>query len=104
MSKRDPKKSSFFRMRLSPEDLSRLTSLAEEAGVNRPTLIRSLINNKRLRSVFDKKTVIELKRIGVNLNQITKKINADARHSESELLSENLNDIRRILRDIESKM
>lgn len=75
-------------IRISEEEKNVIFEKSRCAGFNScSTYMRFVALNRRIVAVADIKTVIELRRIGNNLNQITKKINTNS--SESEILKLN---------------
>ncbi len=67
------------------EMLIQLMAYANQSGAD---VIRDIVFRERLLQpripLLDQKTYAELKRIGTNLNQIAKKLNADAKASATE--------------------
>jgi hypothetical protein len=75
-----------FRLNLREEEmLTQLMSYTEKSAAE---VIRDIVFRERLLKpkipALDQKTYGELKRIGINLNQIAKKLNANARAPETE--------------------
>jgi hypothetical protein len=75
-----------FRMTEREEEmLIQLMAYANQSGAD---VIRDIVFRERLLQpkipLLDQKTYAELKRIGTNLNQIAKKLNADAKASATE--------------------
>ena len=67
------------------EMLIQLMAYSNQSGAD---VIRDIVFRERLLQpripLLDQKTYAELKRIGTNLNQIAKKLNANAKESEKE--------------------
>ena len=75
-----------FRLNQREEEmLIRLMAYTEKSGAD---VIRDLVFKERILKPkipkLDQKTYGELKRIGINLNQVAKKLNANARAAEKE--------------------
>lgn len=70
-----------FTVRLSPAELKQLEALAVTCGKAPAVLVRDKVFSGRFpeskTARLDRDTYIELKRIGVNLNQMAKKANAN---------------------------
>jgi hypothetical protein len=73
----------YFHMRLTSGELAKLEDLAAAARATKSQVVRTLIAqqaplkpNPPARSIFDHKALIELSKIGNNINQIAKALNA----------------------------
>ena len=100
MSKR--KREIDFHVYLSEEENQILENLCKRLRVNRSVLIRALILGKRLVEappVDYKQFIIELRRVGTNLNQLTAKANSIGFIDRAEC-REVLSDIRSLESDI----
>lgn len=64
-----------IRARFSQEEKAQAISRAKAEGVTLSTLLRKSVLCERIVSKTDIQTVFELKKIGANLNQLTKHIN-----------------------------
>lgn len=84
----EKKKRKVRKIRFSDEEWERLEELAEQANTNRSAFARSAIFGYKLFSKVDVETVTELRRIGVNLNQIAKRMNVEGRVIAEEKLRE----------------
>ncbi|WP_462265727.1 plasmid mobilization protein [Mucilaginibacter sp.] len=66
--------------RLTPAELEQLNQLAEACGIAPSVLVRQKLFTGRFpqpkAARLDRDAYLELKKIGVNLNQLTKKVNA----------------------------
>jgi Bacterial mobilisation protein (MobC) len=87
-------------VRFTPEELTQLEALAEEAGRARSTYLREAGLKTRFRSRIDGAAFAALGRIGNNLNQLTRAANAARRAELSRRLSEVLDELRRALKEI----
>lgn len=101
-------KSEYARMtlRLNKEDYERLKRMSEVSGQRMSTIIRSLINQKEIPivcSVNEKDILYNLRRIGININQIATKANMSGTvdrvrlNNEISDLREQMNEISTIL-------
>jgi hypothetical protein len=75
-----------FHFRLSGAENAKLGDLAASARMTKSEAMRYLLNNQAplkpnppARSIFDNKALVELSRIGNNINQIAKSLNAHDR-------------------------
>ena len=73
--------------RFSVEELEKLNRKMEVAGITFSEYSRKCLLNKKIDSKYDRDTVIQLRRIGNNLNQIAKRINT----SDKEIQNQNYN-------------
>lgn len=78
----DEQRSTWFpRLRATPAELSYVEDMANRAGVSLPEFCRRAIMGQRIhsrRADVNERTLAELNRIGVNLNQIAHRLNARA--------------------------
>ena len=91
-----------FHVYLSKEENQILENLCRRLRVNRSVLIRALILGKRLVEappVDYKQFIIELRRVGTNLNQLTAKANSIG-FIDSDECRAVLNDVRSLEADI----
>ena len=91
-----------FHVYLNEEENKILENLCKRLGVNRSVLIRALILGKRLVEappVDYKQFIIELRRVGTNLNQLTAKANSIGYINADECRAV-LNDVRKLEADI----
>ncbi len=69
-----------FTVRLTEEEMDRLVMLARQCGMAPAVLIRDKVFKGKFpearAAVIDRETFLELKKIGVNLNQLTHKVNS----------------------------
>lgn len=76
---RDPlpekKKRKIRKIRFSDEEWERLGELAKQANTNKSDFTRQAVFDKKVVPKVDVEAVRELRRIGVNLNQIAKRMN-----------------------------
>lgn len=74
MTTTKPKKLTLDRVnfRLTPDDSNKLKELAALSGKGYSDIFRDLLHGRRLNSIQDKQVLVELKRIGNNLNQAVK--------------------------------
>ncbi len=63
-------------IRLTAEEKEALKKKAEQANLSMTDYILRCSSRKKLRVVNMSKVIVEMKRVGNNLNQITRKINA----------------------------
>ena len=77
---RDKKLSRRFIFRLSEDELTMLNKAAEACGQASGTIVRAKLFRGKFPEAktarLDLQTFIELKKIGVNLNQLTRKVNS----------------------------
>jgi len=94
-----------FTFRLNQREEEMLIQLMAYANKSGAEVIREIVFKDRLLQpkipVLDQHTYGELKRIGINLNQIAKKLNANARAAETE---KTINELKVILNKILSKL
>ena len=91
-----------FHVYLNEEEKQILENLCSKLRVNRSVLIRALILGKRLVEappVDYKQFIIELRRVGTNLNQLTAKANSIGYINSDECRAV-LNDVRSLEADI----
>lgn len=76
----------FFNLRLTVSEMAKLEDLAAAARMTKSQVVRALIErqaplkpNPPARSIFDHKALVELSRIGNNINQIAKTLNSHDR-------------------------
>jgi hypothetical protein len=76
-----------FTFRLNEREEKWLTHLTSYSDRSKADVIRDLVFKKRILKpkipVLDQKTYGELKRIGTNVNQVAKKLNANAKVTET---------------------
>lgn len=69
-----------FTIRLTEEEMDRLVLLARQCGKSPAVVIRDKVFKGKFpeprAAVIDRETFLELKKIGVNLNQLTHKVNS----------------------------
>jgi Bacterial mobilisation protein (MobC) len=77
---RDKKLSQRFIFRLTEDEQNRISRAAEACGIASGTLVRTKLFKGRFpepkTAKLDLNTFLELRKIGVNLNQLTKKVNS----------------------------
>ena len=91
-----------FHVYLNEDENQILENLCKKLRVNRSVLIRALILGKRLVEappIDYKQFIIELRRVGTNLNQLTAKANS-IRYIDSNECRNVLNEIRSLEADI----
>ena len=86
-----------FTFRMNEREEKFLIQLMRYSNQSGAEVIRDIVFKERLLQpkipVLDQKTYSELKRIGTNINQIAKKLNADAKASETEKTINELNNM-----------
>jgi len=84
----EDKRSIRFTFRMTEREEEMLIQLMRYSNQSGAEVIRDIVFKERLLQpkipVLDQKTYAELKRIGTNINQIAKKLNADAKASGTE--------------------
>jgi hypothetical protein len=88
-------------IRMTESDFTRLKKKVEQSGLSQAEYLRQAVLNKRIVSTEGITELIkELKRIGINLNQIARNSNTGtaATHSEIQRISEDLGGIWLLLR------
>lgn len=91
-----------FHVYINKEENEILENLCKKLRVNRSVLIRALILGKRLVEappVDYKQFIIELRRVGTNLNQLTAKANSIG-YIDADECKNVLNDVRKLEADI----
>lgn len=68
-------KSDFLHIRISREEKKKIFNIAKSLGVSLSTYSRKSLLKEKVISKTDIQTVFEIKKIGVNLNQLAKHIN-----------------------------
>lgn len=65
----------YLHIRVSKNEKDKIANIAKSLGVSLSTYTRKSLLRERVTSKTDIQTVFEIKRIGVNLNQLAKHIN-----------------------------
>lgn len=99
------KRTSRFTFRINEREEKYLIQLMTYSNKSGAEVIRDVVFKERLLQpkipVLDQKTYGELKRIGTNINQIAKKLNADGTASET---TQTLDELKRTLETILQKL
>lgn len=98
------KRTARLELRLTFEEKEKLSKMAQERGKTIAQIIRELVLNDKLVTKTDVQTVIELKRIGNNINQIAKQINLIPYEDNIKLYLQELHDILIMLSVITKKL
>ena len=98
------KRTARLELRLTFEEKEKLSKMAQERGKTVAQIIRELVINDKLVTKTDIQTVIELKRIGNNINQIAKQINLIPHEDNIKLYLQELHDILNMLSVITKKL
>lgn len=98
------KRTARLELRLTFEEKEKLSKMAQERGKTIAQIIRELVINDKLVTKTDIQTVIELKRIGNNINQIAKQINLIPPEDNIKLYLQELHDILNMLSVITKKL
>lgn len=98
------KRTARLELRLTFEEKEKLSKMAQERGKTIAQIIRELVINDKLVTKTDIQTVIELKRIGNNINQIAKQINLIPNEDNIKLYLQELHDILNMLSVITKKL
>lgn len=98
------KRTARLELRLTFEEKEKLSKMAQERGKTIAQIIRELVINDKLVTKTDVQTVIELKRIGNNINQISKQINLIPHEDNIKLYLQELHDILNMLSVITKKL
>ncbi len=65
----------YLHIRVSKEEKDKIANIAKSLGVSLSTYTRKSLLGERVTSKIDIQTMFEIKKIGVNLNQLAKHIN-----------------------------
>ena len=65
----------YLHIRVSKEEKDKIANIAKKLGVSLSTYTRKSLLRERITSKTDIQTIFEIKKIGVNLNQLAKHIN-----------------------------
>ena len=99
------KRTSRFTFRINEKEEEMLIQLMHYSNRSGAQVIRDIVFKERLLQpkipVLDQKTYGELKRIGTNINQIAKKLNADVKTTET---SKTLDELKSTLNTILQKL
>ncbi|MDX1999638.1 MAG: plasmid mobilization relaxosome protein MobC [Thermoanaerobaculia bacterium] len=87
-------------VRFTPEEAARLDALATEAGKARSTFLREAAFGARFGTRLERAGVVELQRLGNNLNQLTRGAHAMRRYELSRRLDEVLAALLEALKEI----
>lgn len=68
-------KGEYLHIRVSKEEKDKIANIAKKLGVSLSTYTRKSLLRERITSKTDIQTIFEIKKIGVNLNQLAKHIN-----------------------------
>lgn len=98
------KRTARLELRLTFEEKEKLSKMAQERGKTIAQIIRELVINDKLVTKTDVQTVIELKRIGNNINLIAKQINLIPHEDNIKLYLQELHDILNMLSVITKKL
>lgn len=98
------KRTSRLELRLTLEEKDRLFKLAQENEKTIAQYIREVVLNGKLVAKTDIQTVIELKRIGNNLNQIAKQINLLPHEDNIKLYLHEIHDLLNAISEITRKL
>lgn len=98
------KRTSRLELRLTLEEKDRLFKKAQENDKTIAQYIREVALNDKLVTKTDIQTVIELKRIGNNLNQIAKQINLIPHEDNINLYLQELHDLLNMISEITKKL
>ena len=98
------KRTARLELRLTFEEKEKLSKMAQERGKTIAQIIRELVINDKLVTKTDIQTVIELKRIANNINQIAKQINLIPHEDNIKLYLQELHDILNMLSVITKKL
>jgi hypothetical protein len=69
-------KSSWVKLRVTSDEKAMIEQKANSAGLSTSKFIRNMANDAKVYEKYDRLISGQLKRIGNNLNQITKRVNA----------------------------
>lgn len=97
------RKTSRLELRLTLEEKDRLYKMAKENNKTVAQYVREVVLNGKLVTKTDVQTVIELKRIGNNLNQIAKQINLIPHEDNVKLYLQEIQDLLKMVSDIAKK-
>lgn len=98
------RKTSRLELRLTLEEKDRLYKMAKENNKTVAQYIREVVLNGKLVTKTDVQTVIELKRIGNNLNQIAKQINLIPHEDNMKLYLQEIQNLLKMVSDIAKKV
>lgn len=98
------KRTARLELRLTFEEKEKLSKMAQERGKTIAQFIRELVINDKLVTKTDIQTVIELKRIGNNINQIAKQINQIPHEDNIKLYLQELHDFLNMVSETTKKL
>lgn len=105
MEKEISSKDSFIvPVRFNKEQLTIIDDLCKSSMITRSELIRKSVLNKNIRSSFDKESLSELRKIGVNINQIARTLNSERKINNIDFLIVKFDLLISHLKDILSKI
>ena len=91
------RKSQVINLRVTSDEFSAINSQCTQAGITRSAYILQAVMNKRVLTKIDAQTVFQLRKIGINLNQITKQV-----HIISKFVDKKEQELPDILKEISS--
>ena len=91
-------------LRLTEKEKGMLVSLAKEHNMNISSYVRNMALKGSVVTKTDIQTVIELKRIGNNLNQIAKQINLIPHEDNIKILLQEIHDLLNMISGITKKL
>lgn len=98
------KRTESFILRLTESEKEKLVSLAKERDMSISSYLRNLAFKGSVVTKTDIQTVIELKRIGNNLNQITKHINMIPHEDNVKSYLQEIHDLLNMVSEISKKL
>lgn len=98
------KRTESFILRLTVKEKEKLISLAKEHDMSLSSYLRNMAFKGSVVTKTDIQTVIELKRIGNNINQIAKQINLIPHEDNIKLYLQELHDLMSMISEITKKL
>ena len=93
----DPRKVKVINLRLTADEYFAINSLCDNAKITRSSYILQAVMNEKVLTNIDAQAIFQLRKIGVNLNQITREV-----HVISKFVDKKENDLPNILKELSS--
>ncbi len=104
---KDPNKivdNRLLRVRVSDVLLEKVINDSKKAGINRSQYVRQTLWKKEIRCRSDKEMIAQVRKIGININQIARIINSEKKIKDIEKLKIYLEEFSNSLNEIISKI
>ena len=79
----EPRRVKVINLRLTESELSAINSLCDQAGITRSSYILQSVLDKKVLTNIDGQVVFQLRKIGNNINQITKQIHIISKFADN---------------------